>query len=106
MRRFLQVSLVSLVLMSSSLLARADCKQCQGRYCTSVQDLAIGWDGCRISSEAVYHTGTNGVWVEIRYKCDPVGENCTNLHVKVAVSDGCRNFDLFNNSGSPCPYWW
>ena len=39
MRRFLQISFLSLVLMSASLLARADCKQCQGRYCNSVQDL-------------------------------------------------------------------
>lgn len=81
-----RASIAALVLALFPILAMADCKQCDGRYCNSVRDLHVGNDGCHISSETTYHWGTNGVWWETKYKCDPVGDTCTNLHVDLTVT--------------------
>jgi hypothetical protein len=85
-KRLVRASLVIVALAVFPVLAKADCRKCDGRYCNSVSDLVAGNDGCRIWSETTYHVGTNGTWMEVKYHCDPVGESCTNLHTSLTVT--------------------
>ncbi|MGH9364015.1 MAG: hypothetical protein ACRD1B_01940 [Thermoanaerobaculia bacterium] len=88
MRNLVRVSALVVALILVCGRAKADCKKCVSAYCYSVRDLQAGNDGCRITTERLIHVGLNGVWIEWRTKCDPVGESCTNLHIDITVNGG------------------
>jgi hypothetical protein len=69
--------------------ASADCKRCSGRYCESVDDLALGHDHCDISSSMQTSVGfPSGITISWVTTCTPAGDLCTNDHTSITVSGG------------------
>ena len=112
MRNLLRLTLVLFVLLLMPAASRADCKYCAGAYCRSVSDLVAGWDSCLIkTSRKVTACGSLNpqICIEITTTCEPIGERCTNQHIGIIVngsSGGCGSYDVFNNSGGSCPFWF
>jgi len=85
--RFSLLGLACALVLASPALA--DCKKCSGKYCESVNDLALGHDHCDISSSMQtswgFPSGVTIIWVTT---CTPAGEECTNDHTSITVSGG------------------